>query len=97
MRKIHRTGFSNSPVVAIYFYHLVLIDFHLLTFQDDRSLEPTVYGRIASYYYLSHLTLRMYKSRLQSELTIEDVLQILVDVQEYAELPVRHNEDQMNA
>ena len=65
--------------------------------EDDRVLGPTVYGRIASYYYLSHLTLRMYKTRLHAEMTIEDLLNVLCDVQEYEELPVRHNEDQMNA
>lgn len=35
--------------------------------------------------------------RLFDDCTLEDLLQILSDVQEYEELPVRHNEDQMNA
>jgi len=29
-------------------------------------------------------------------MTIEGLLQVLCDVEEYAQLPVRHNEDQLN-
>ena len=54
-------------------------------------------GRISSFYYLSHFTLRMFKSRLKNELKMEDVLNVLCDAHEYDQLPVRHNEDQMNA
>ena len=39
----------------------------------------------------------MFKTRLHGELTMEEVLQVLCDAEEYDQLPVRHNEDQMNA
>ncbi|KAM9353179.1 activating signal cointegrator 1 complex subunit 3 [Symphorus nematophorus] len=65
--------------------------------EDDRTIEPMTYGRIASYYYLRHQTVRMFKERLRPELPIHELLSILTDAEEYAELPVRHNEDQLNS
>ncbi|XP_060726018.1 activating signal cointegrator 1 complex subunit 3 isoform X1 [Tachysurus vachellii] len=65
--------------------------------EDECTIEPLTYGRIASYYYLRHQTVRMFKERLKSELPIQELLSILTDAEEYAELPVRHNEDQLNS
>ena len=53
-------------------------------------------GRISSYYYLSHLTMRMFSESLGAEVSIEDLIEVLSNAQEFAELPVRHNEDQTN-
>ncbi|XP_074846926.1 activating signal cointegrator 1 complex subunit 3 isoform X2 [Carettochelys insculpta] len=65
--------------------------------EDNRSIEPLTYGRIASYYYLQHQTVRMFKDRLKPECSVEELLSVLSDAEEYADLPVRHNEDQMNS
>ncbi|XP_028280593.1 activating signal cointegrator 1 complex subunit 3 [Parambassis ranga] len=65
--------------------------------EDDRTIEPLTHGRIASYYYLKHETVRMFKERLKAELPIQELLSVLTDAEEYAELPVRHNEDQLNS
>ncbi|XP_022606538.1 activating signal cointegrator 1 complex subunit 3 isoform X1 [Seriola dumerili] len=65
--------------------------------EDDRTIEPLTYGRISSYYYLKHQTIRMFKERLKAELSIPELLSVLTDAEEYAELPVRHNEDQLNS
>ncbi|XP_057689624.1 activating signal cointegrator 1 complex subunit 3 [Corythoichthys intestinalis] len=65
--------------------------------EDDRAIEPLTYGRIGSYYYLKHQTIRLFKERLRAELPIHEILSILTDAEEYAELPVRHNEDQLNS
>ncbi|XP_039972901.1 activating signal cointegrator 1 complex subunit 3 [Xiphias gladius] len=65
--------------------------------EDDRTIEPLTYGRIASYYYLRHQTIGMFKERLKAEMTTHELLSILTDAEEYAELPVRHNEDQLNS
>ncbi|XP_026040959.1 activating signal cointegrator 1 complex subunit 3 isoform X1 [Maylandia zebra] len=65
--------------------------------EDDQSTEPLTYGRIASYYYLKHQTIRTFKERLRAELPIHELLSVLTDAEEYAELPVRHNEDQLNS
>jgi len=45
--------------------------------QDDRTIEPLTYGRIASYYYLKHETIRMFKERLRAELPIHELLSVL--------------------
>ncbi|XP_068602904.1 activating signal cointegrator 1 complex subunit 3 [Brachionichthys hirsutus] len=65
--------------------------------EDSRSVEPLTHGRIASYYYLKHQTVGMFKERLRAELAPHELLSILTDAEEYAELPVRHNEDQLNS
>ncbi|MEQ2296175.1 activating signal cointegrator 1 complex subunit, partial [Ameca splendens] len=65
--------------------------------EDDQTVEPLTYGRIASYYYLKHETIRKFKEQLRPELPLHDLLSVLTDAEEYAELPVRHNEDQLNS
>uniref|UniRef100_A0A3Q2PUF9 Activating signal cointegrator 1 complex subunit 3 n=1 Tax=Fundulus heteroclitus TaxID=8078 RepID=A0A3Q2PUF9_FUNHE len=65
--------------------------------EDDQTVEPLTYGRIASYYYLKHPTIRMFKEQLRAELPLHDLLSVLTEAEEYAELPVRHNEDQLNS
>lgn len=65
--------------------------------EDGCTIEPLTYGRISSYYYLKHQTIRTFKERLKAELPVQDILSILTDAEEYAELPVRHNEDQLNS
>ncbi|XP_036173873.1 activating signal cointegrator 1 complex subunit 3 isoform X5 [Myotis myotis] len=65
--------------------------------EDNRSIEPLTYGRIASYYYLKHQTVKMFKERLKPECSTEELLSILSDAEEYTDLPVRHNEDHMNS
>jgi len=74
-----------------------LEDAYCIQFDEDGSnVEATALGRIASYYYLSHLTLKMFRERLTATSSVEDLLSILSDCTEYDELPVRHNEDILN-
>ena len=69
-----------------------------LEFDDDeRGLISTTFGRIASYYYLSHLTVQHFNDSLNGELSLEELLIILSDATEFDQLPVRHNEDLLNA
>eukprot|EP00095_Tigriopus_kingsejongensis_P005309 maker-scaffold337_size202799-snap-gene-1.20 protein:Tk05309 transcript:maker-scaffold337_size202799-snap-gene-1.20-mRNA-1 annotation:"activating signal cointegrator 1 complex subunit 3" len=65
--------------------------------EDGKGVSPSTLGRIASYYYLSHETLRQFNDCLNPDMTMEDVLKVLCDSKEYAELPVRHNEDGLNS
>ncbi|TNN71058.1 Activating signal cointegrator 1 complex subunit 3 [Liparis tanakae] len=65
--------------------------------EDDRTIEPLTYGRIGSYYYLRHQTIGTFKERLKAEMPVQELLTILTEAEEYAELPVRHNEDQLNS
>lgn len=53
-------------------------------------------GRISSYYYMSHKTMRQFADSLSYSSSFEDVLQIMCDAFEFAEQPVRHNEDKYN-
>ncbi|RKP04511.1 Sec63 Brl domain-containing protein [Thamnocephalis sphaerospora] len=62
----------------------------------DRTLCATALGRIASYYYLQHGTIRIFRERLTPDTGMAQLLRLLCDATEYSELPVRHNEDQMN-
>ncbi|CAI2335143.1 unnamed protein product [Caenorhabditis sp. 36 PRJEB53466] len=63
---------------------------------ENDVIKPTAFGRIASVYYLQHETIRFLVKDLHSACTVENMLKILTDVPEYAEIPVRHNEDLIN-
>ncbi|KAI8617669.1 Sec63 Brl domain-containing protein [Chytriomyces sp. MP71] len=78
--------------------------------ERDFYVKPTVYGRIASYYYLSYKTVGLMMRRLtpnykpvgdpdtggRPDGDFAHMLRLLSDAPEYNELPVRHNEDKMN-
>ena len=64
---------------------------------DEDNFEPTTLGRLAAYYYLEHTSARLYVQRLQPNSSLEDLLYTLCHSTEYDELPVRHNEDGLNA
>ncbi|VDP20099.1 unnamed protein product [Schistosoma margrebowiei] len=66
------------------------------TDHNQYVLIPTALGRLASYYYLSHLTMKLFTTTIQSTSSIHDLLRILSSAHEYFLLPVRHNEDEMN-
>lgn len=72
-----------------------------------QKLISTPLGKISSYYYLSHGTIRLFQDSLgaietgfkQSQiphLTQKEVLDLLTQATEYATLPVRHNEEFLN-
>lgn len=68
--------------------------------EDERSLTSTPLGRIASFYYLHHSTVRHFWSTLSDPNTDCDtasLITVLTNATEYNELPVRHNEDLLNA
>lgn len=63
---------------------------------DDRFIYPTSFGRISSYYYLSHQTMRHFADNLRKEYRLEELLRVLSDAFEFNQQPVRHNEDKYN-
>uniref|UniRef100_A0A182NQQ9 Activating signal cointegrator 1 complex subunit 3 n=1 Tax=Anopheles dirus TaxID=7168 RepID=A0A182NQQ9_9DIPT len=65
--------------------------------EDNRSLMPTSMGRISSYYYLSHITMRHFADTLRHDMSMEELLRAMADAAEFEEHPVRHNEDLYNA
>ncbi|CAG8452307.1 15922_t:CDS:10, partial [Dentiscutata erythropus] len=64
--------------------------------EDYENIITTIFGKIASNYYLSHKTIRLFRNRIKNDSSIRDLLNILCDSEEYSELPVRHNEDLQN-
>lgn len=67
------------------------------TDDDGRGLYSTVLGRISSYYYLAHQTVQHFQDNLTPEMETKDALQVLVDSTEFSQIPVRHNEEILNA
>lgn len=65
--------------------------------EDERTLMTTSFGRISSYYYLSHQTMAHFSDNLGPDLDTNNLMKILSEVHEYDELPVRHNEEHYNA
>lgn len=67
-----------------------------LEVENDFDLIPTISGRIASYYYLRHQTVRHFGERLTKDSAMDDLLDIMANASEYDELPARCNEDLLN-
>ena len=72
---------------------------------EEGVVRPTTLGRIAAYYYMSHKTLAMFGEELGEvddddayleSVSFEKLLEVLAEAAEYDDLPVRHNEDQIN-
>lgn len=60
------------------------------------DVDPTALGKIMSYYYLSHKTIRHLVKHAKAQASFLDVLSWMSRAIEYDELPVRHNEDLIN-
>ncbi|KAG6007545.1 hypothetical protein E4U21_005846 [Claviceps maximensis] len=60
------------------------------------DVDPTPFGKIMSYYYLSHKTIRHLVHQAKAQASFLDVLSWMSRATEYDELPVRHNEDLIN-
>lgn len=60
-------------------------------------IESTSLGKIMSYYYLSHKTIRSLIKHAKKDARFEDVLSWMCLATEFDDLPVRHNEDIINA
>ncbi|KAF1953482.1 Sec63-domain-containing protein [Byssothecium circinans] len=61
------------------------------------DIDATPLGKIMSYYYLSHKTIRYLVKHAKRDASFADVLSWVSHATEYDELPVRHNEDLINA
>merc|ERR1711959_270249 len=62
------------------------------------ALDATKLGRIASLYYLGHRTVAQFQRTLARDgLGFVELMRVLCECPEYDELPVRHNEDKLNA
>lgn len=68
-----------------------------ISLQGTGNIDPTPLGKIMSYYYLSHKTIRYLVKHAKRDASFADVLSWVSHATEYDELPVRHNEDLINA
>ena len=64
--------------------------------QGTGDVDPTPLGKIMSYYYLSHKTIRHLATHAKPKASFLDALTWMSSATEYDELPVRHNEDLVN-
>ncbi|OCK86369.1 Sec63-domain-containing protein [Lepidopterella palustris CBS 459.81] len=74
-----------------------LADSGCVVVHPNGDIDSTPLGKIMSYYYLSHKTIRHLIKHAKRDATFEDVLSWISCATEYDELPVRHNEDLINA
>jgi activating signal cointegrator complex subunit 3 len=65
--------------------------------EESGEIDALPPGRLASQYYLRYETMATFTEVLRPGMAPQDVLGALCDAAEYAELPVRHNEDKLNA
>lgn len=64
--------------------------------EDGRSIEATTLGKISSFYYLTHRSIQLFRDTLTHDISLDNLLILLTLAYEYAQLPVRHNEDNLN-
>ncbi|CAF0861832.1 unnamed protein product [Brachionus calyciflorus] len=63
---------------------------------DSGEVSASTNGKIASFYYLTHTTLKMFRDTLNDDTDIESLIDIVSLSSEFDEFPVRHNEDKLN-
>ncbi|KAL9604397.1 MAG: hypothetical protein Q9219_000585 [cf. Caloplaca sp. 3 TL-2023] len=68
-----------------------------IALHPNGDVDSTPLGKIMSYYYLSHKTIRHLIKHAKRDATFADVLSWMCGATEFDELPVRHNEDLINA
>ncbi|KAL9093826.1 MAG: hypothetical protein Q9159_000128 [Coniocarpon cinnabarinum] len=89
---------ANEHMVAIVDKSLSeLAESQCVELHSNGDVDPTPFGKIMSYYYLSHMTIRHFLSAASPAATFADVLSMMCRATEYDDLPVRHNEDLINA
>ena len=74
-----------------------LCDSRCIELQSNGDIDSTALGKIMSYYYLSHRTIRHLLVQSKPCATFEEALAWMCGAAEFNELPVRHNEDLINA
>jgi antiviral helicase SLH1 len=106
-RRLHRNpsyySLEDGSQSSINSYLSTLVTHSLEELQLSRCIEfvknklyPTKFGKISSYYYLSHKTIRNFIAKVKPTSDFHNILRLLAEATEYDELPVRHNEDKIN-
>ena len=89
---------ANDYMVALVEKALAaLAESRCILLHSNGDVDSTPFGKIMSYYYLSHRTIRYLIQHVKRDATFEDALSWMCSAAEFDELPVRHNEDLVNA
>ena len=72
-----------------YAQEIAVQDAGCIEMDKEGTVETTMGGRIASYYYLKHDTMSLMMNHLHEHTDFKTVLQVLSSAPEYDELPVR--------
>lgn len=65
--------------------------------QEGFLLNPTFLGHLASYYYIQHKSVKFMQNSIKDDMSIYQLIEVLSHMEEYDEVPMRHNEDHLNA
>lgn len=68
-----------------------LAESRCISLHSNGDVDSTPFGKIMSYYYLSHKTIRRLAKLAKRDASFEDVLIWMCGATEFDELPVRHN------
>lgn len=85
-------GFLSSLIERVIYE----LESAVCVLQRENMLLPTFLGRIASFYYLSHRTMKHFLDDLTEGMSTSEVLVAIADSYEFDQQPVRHNEDKYN-
>ena len=64
---------------------------------NESEIEALLLGHVASFYYLHYKTAALFGERVHRDMSLQEAFEALCDASEYDEMPVRHNEDGLNA
>lgn len=66
---------------------------HMIRFdQTLGELRPTSFGRISSFYYISHRTMELFHEKFHMHITEAELLQLVSEAAEFAQIQVRMEE-----
>lgn len=63
--------------------------------QDDMDLLPNNLGMIASFYYISYVTVETFSASIKATTKLKGLLEIVSSAQEFETVPIRHHEDSL--
>lgn len=67
-----------------------------ITLNSDGTVVSNFLGYLSAFYYISYKTANSFDMTIKSGIQIKSLTEILSDAQEFSEIPVRHNEEDLN-
>jgi pre-mRNA-splicing helicase BRR2 len=61
--------------------------------KDEMDLEPNNLGMIASFYYISYITVETFSASIKETTKLKGLLEIVSSAHEFESVPIRHHED----